>query len=196
MPINASERRLEVSEAAWRVIVREGLDHASMRAIAQELGTTIGVITHHFRNKDELMLFALDQVTQRLIRAMGEGAMSAKGLKRLEQILFVLLPSNSTAEDILKVWIAFLGYAIGRESLMIEHQRQAGKLKQIIAQEIIVLQSAKLIREDIDPNVEAQALLALANGLAIDFIIQTQPLQFKQQQDVLKRYIRTVLARL
>lgn len=196
MPINASERRLEVSEAAWRVIVREGLDHASMRAIAQELGTTIGVITHHFRNKDELMLFALDQVTQRLIRAMGEGAMSAKGLKRLEQMLFVLLPSNSTAEDILKVWIAFLGYAIGRESLMIEHQRQAGKLKQIIAQEIIVLQSAKLIREDIDPNVEAQALLALANGLAIDFIIQTQPLQFKQQQDVLKRYIRTVLARL
>ncbi|MEM1280326.1 MAG: TetR family transcriptional regulator, partial [Cyanobacteria bacterium P01_H01_bin.152] len=31
------DRRLEVSEAAWRVIVREGLDRTSMRAIAQEM---------------------------------------------------------------------------------------------------------------------------------------------------------------
>jgi AcrR family transcriptional regulator len=33
------DRRIEVAKAAWRVIVREGLDRASMRAIAQELGS-------------------------------------------------------------------------------------------------------------------------------------------------------------
>jgi AcrR family transcriptional regulator len=43
------DRRLDVSEAAWRVIAREGLDRTSLRAIAQELGCTTGVVTHYFR---------------------------------------------------------------------------------------------------------------------------------------------------
>ncbi|MEL6124504.1 MAG: helix-turn-helix domain-containing protein, partial [Bacteroidota bacterium] len=60
------DRRLEVSEAAWRVIVREGLDRTSMRAIAQEMNCTTGVVTHYFRNKEALILFALGQVTERL----------------------------------------------------------------------------------------------------------------------------------
>lgn len=40
MPMSQKDRRFEVSEAAWRVIVREGLDRTSMRAIARELGCT------------------------------------------------------------------------------------------------------------------------------------------------------------
>ncbi|MHC5718782.1 MAG: TetR family transcriptional regulator, partial [Nostoc sp.] len=55
------DRRIEVTKAAWRVIVREGLDRASMRAIAQELGSSTGVVTHYFRDKEELTLFALEQ---------------------------------------------------------------------------------------------------------------------------------------
>ncbi len=55
------DRRLEVAQAAWRVIVREGLDRTSMRAIAQELGSSTGVVTHYFRDKEELILFALEQ---------------------------------------------------------------------------------------------------------------------------------------
>jgi DNA-binding transcriptional regulator YbjK len=31
------DRRIEVAKAAWQVIIREGLDLTSMRAIAQEL---------------------------------------------------------------------------------------------------------------------------------------------------------------
>ena len=54
------DRRIEVSEAAWKVIVREGLDRTSMRAIARELDCTTGVVTHYFRDKQELILFALN----------------------------------------------------------------------------------------------------------------------------------------
>jgi AcrR family transcriptional regulator len=43
------ERRIEVAKAAWQVIIREGLDRTSMRAIAQELGSSTGVVTHYFR---------------------------------------------------------------------------------------------------------------------------------------------------
>ena len=116
-----SDRRLEVSEAAWRVIVREGLDRTSMRAIAAEMNCTTGVVTHYFRNKQELILFALHQVTERLKLLMEKVVVDLSGRERLVEMLSSFLPIDQERQDILRVWIAFLGYAVGREDLMADH---------------------------------------------------------------------------
>ncbi|AOX00680.1 MAG: TetR family transcriptional regulator [Moorea sp. SIO4G2] len=192
--MSQQDRRLEVSEAAWRVIVREGLDRTSMRAIAQELGCTTGVVTHHFRDKQELILFALNQVTQRLQKTMQAATEHARGVDRLVEMLSAFLPLDTERQDILKVWVAFLGYAIGRESLMAEHQQSAAQLREVIIQELKALQSAKLIRANIEPELEANALLALVNGVSLDSLIQAKRLSPDQQQIVIRRYVNELLS--
>ncbi len=192
--MSQQDRRLEVSEAAWRVIVREGLDRTSMRAIAQELGCTTGVVTHHFRDKQELILFALNQVTQRLQKTMQAATEQARGVDRLVEMLSAFLPLDTQRQDILKVWVAFLGYAIGRESLMAEHQQSAAQLREVIIQELKALQSAKLIRANIDPELEANALLAVVNGVSLDSLIQAKRLSPDQQQIVVRRYVNELLS--
>ncbi|NEO93368.1 MAG: TetR family transcriptional regulator [Moorea sp. SIO3G5] len=192
--MSQQDRRLEVSEAAWRVIVREGLDRTSMRAIAQELGCTTGVVTHHFRDKQELILFALNQVTQRLQKTMQTATEQARGVDRLVEMLSAFLPLDTQRQDILKVWVAFLGYAIGRESLMAEHQQSAAQLREVIIQELKALQSAKLIRANIEPELEANALLALVNGVSLDSLIQAKRLSPDQQQIVIRRYVNQLLS--
>lgn len=192
--MSQQDRRLEVSEAAWRVIVREGLDRTSMRAIAQELGCTTGVVTHHFRDKQELILFALNQVTQRLQKTMQAATEQARGVDRLVNMLSAFLPLDTERQDILKVWVAFLGYAIGRESLMAEHQQSAAQLREVIIQELKTLQSAKLIRANIEPELEANALLALVNGVSLDSLIQAKRLSPDQQQIVIRRYVNELLS--
>ena len=87
-----NDRRIEVTEAAWRVIVREGLDRTSMRAIAQELGSSTGVVTHYFRDKDELTLFALERVFENLLEDMKTCAKGRQGIERVEQMVFSALP--------------------------------------------------------------------------------------------------------
>src|SRR5688572_26508243 len=57
-PAKAESTRQAVARATWAVIDREGLAGASMREIAREAGCTTGVLSHYFRDKDELMLFA------------------------------------------------------------------------------------------------------------------------------------------
>ena len=188
------DRRLEVSEAAWRVIVREGLDRTSMRAIAQELGCTTGVVTHHFRDKQELMLFALNRLTQRLLDAMQATAERTRGIDRLAAVLFAFLPLDAERQDILKIWLAFLGYAVGREFLMAEHQRCAARLREVIARELQDLQAAKLVRADLDVALEANALLALVNGIGLDFLIQAQRLSPDRQRLAIRRYIDALLS--
>ena len=188
--MSQQDRRIEVSEAAWKVIVREGLDRTSMRAIARELDCTTGVVTHYFRDKQELILFALHQVTAKLQQAMEEVAEQPVSVDRLIEMLCSFLPLDNQRQEILKVWIAFLGYAVGRESLMREHQASAGELREVIMQELKALQLAKKIRQDIDLAVEANTLLALANGIALDSLIQEKHLNPKQQKMVIQKYLK------
>ena len=190
MAVSQKERRLEVSEAAWRVIVREGLDRTSMRAIAQEMSCTTGVVTHYFRNKQELILFALHQVTARLQRLMEEAVNNVSGSDRIVAMLSSFLPIDEERQEIVRVWVAFLGYAVGREGLMAAHQQSAGDLRQVIIQELGTLQSQGDIRPDVDPQYEANVLLALVNGVSMDSLIQACPLERKHQVLVVKRYVK------
>ncbi|MEM6501847.1 MAG: TetR/AcrR family transcriptional regulator [Cyanobacteria bacterium P01_C01_bin.89] len=182
-----------MSEAAWRVIAREGLDRASMRAIAQEMDCTTGVVTHYFRNKQELILFALHQVTERLRGQMDVAITNLSGVDRLVAMLLSFLPLDQTRQEILQVWVAFLGYAVGRQDLMVEHRHSAGELRKVVIQELAALQKQQIIRSDIDPAIEANVLLALVNGISLDTLIQSQPLDSKQQKIALQRYVSGLL---
>jgi AcrR family transcriptional regulator len=53
-----TQRRL-IAECACRLIADGGLEAATMRAIAADLGCTTGLITHYFPAKEELLLAAL-----------------------------------------------------------------------------------------------------------------------------------------
>ena len=191
-----SDRRLEVSEAAWQVIVREGLDRTSMRAIAQEMSCTTGVVTHYFRNKQELILFALHQVAARLQVLMERAVTDLSGCDRLVAMLSSFLPIDQERQEILRVWVAFLGYAVGRADLMADHQQSAGELRQMIIQELVTLQRQGDIRSDVDPEQEANVLLALVNGVSLDTLIQATSLSQQQQILILQRYVDGLSARL
>ena len=87
-----------------------------MRAIARELDCTTGVVTHYFRDKQELIIFALHQVTEKLKQAMEEVAEQPVSVERLIEMLCAFLPLDNERQETLKVWVAFLGYAVGRDT--------------------------------------------------------------------------------
>ncbi|MBD2515926.1 TetR family transcriptional regulator [Nostoc sp. FACHB-973] len=188
------DRRIEVTKAAWRVIVREGLDRASMRAIAQELGSSTGVVTHYFRDKEELTLFALEQVFENVLEDMKICAEGQQGIDRLAQMIFVALPLEDIDKADWKVWVAFLGYSIGRDRLVQEHRKRYDLLRQIICQELADLQKAKLIRADLDLTLEANALIALVDGIGTGVVICPEQFSADQQKYLVRRHINAILA--
>ena len=187
------DRRIEVAKAAWRVIVREGLDRASMRAIAQELGSSTGVVTHYFRDKEELTLFALEQVFASVLEDIKVCTEGRQGIDRLEQIIFSALPLKASDRDDWKVWIAFLGYSTGREHLIQEHRKRYDFLRQILCQELAQLQTAKLIRADLDLTLEANAIIALVDGIGTGSVINPELFSPEQQEYLVRRHINALL---
>jgi Transcriptional regulator len=94
-----SGRREAVSElkrqliiaAARRVFEAEGLEEASMRAIAREAGYTAGAIYFYFDNKETIYAHVLDESLGRLISYVERAAAAADGDPRL------LLPAAALA---------------------------------------------------------------------------------------------------
>ncbi|KAA2246757.1 TetR/AcrR family transcriptional regulator [Solihabitans fulvus] len=65
-------RRRQIAEAMWRVTVARSLEGTSMRHVAAEAGVSVGMMQHYFRTKDEMLLFALDSMTEQVSRRIGE----------------------------------------------------------------------------------------------------------------------------
>lgn len=60
-----AERREQLIEAALTVASREGIDGATVRAVAAEAGVSLGVVHYCFRDKDELLRAMAHTIAER-----------------------------------------------------------------------------------------------------------------------------------
>jgi AcrR family transcriptional regulator len=63
--VDHDSRRLEIANAAARIVAANGLEGATVRDIAREAGFTSGILAHYFRDKDAVLAHALDLLDER-----------------------------------------------------------------------------------------------------------------------------------
>jgi AcrR family transcriptional regulator len=97
---NKPSRRSEIIAATIRVIGRKGLAGTSIRAIAHEVGQTIGVVTHHFRDKSELLCAALEACFQPWQDLVQSSRTIKDPMERLQWIMMETL----TDQDVQRQW--------------------------------------------------------------------------------------------
>jgi len=55
-------RRMQIMEAAGKIIVRRGSEHVTIKDIAQEVGISEAAIYRHFRRKKDVLLLLVDYI--------------------------------------------------------------------------------------------------------------------------------------
>jgi AcrR family transcriptional regulator len=188
-----SMSREEVAEAAWRVIVRDGLHRTSVRAIARELNATTGVVTYYFREKSELMLFALDRLCAAILRDLDDATVGAKGVDRIRRILETTLPVGPREATGWRIWVAFVGVALTNKRLREEHQRRLDILSRRLTEELETLQKAGIVPRTVDPRFEADALIALSDGLGLSYVLRPKVYPPDRQLEIVDRYLESRL---
>ncbi len=187
-----TEWRSKVATAALGLINREGLKGASLRAIARELDSTTGVLTHYFRNKDELLLFVLETIMIRLAEIMMQAADGTQGLQRLKVMMLGILPTTPELVTIWRVWLAFVGAALGDSGLVEEHKRHYANLKAFIGEELAVLQAGGEISSELDLDFEAAAWIATFDGIGVNMIAAPQSYSPEELETLVSRYLQTL----
>ncbi len=165
--VDHDSRRAELASAVWTIVAKQGVETVTIRDVARESGWSTGVVSHYFRNKDDLMQFAfrlsMDQSVERMLQ-------QSMGAEPLEAIRIVLLESLSvTDEQRLEsiLWGVIIGKAFTNPAISDEvrslYERWAERIASLIRQG----QSDGSIRQDIDPGEWSRLSIATVDGFVI-----------------------------
>jgi AcrR family transcriptional regulator len=131
--VDWDERRDEILSATCRVIARDGIAGATIRAIAKEANCSRGILAHYFDDKADILGSALVHSHRRVGARMDRAAAGLSGLAALRVVMLEALPLDDPRDVEAQIEISFWGRALGnpelRELQHTEFDRFCGRLR-------------------------------------------------------------------
>ncbi|GAA4911658.1 AcrR family transcriptional regulator [Nonomuraea thailandensis] len=190
--VDHDERRREVLSAASRVIVRDGIDAATTRAIAKEAGYSNGVLAHYFADKDEILLSALRQSHRRIRGRLTGKVAGMTGLAALREVLLDNLPLDDERAGETRLEVSFWSRSLAAERLAEVQRAEAGELRAAVRELLGQAREAGELAGDDDLDDVTERLLALVDGLSLHLLLYPDRLG----RDVVERLMLQALERL
>ena len=162
-------RRQRYVEAVWRIAERDGVERASMRAIAAEAGTSVGMLQHHFTEKDEILEAAIrsrmEAKSARLARAVGRLGRDADPAQVLAVALRHRLPLTRSLLVEAQVLGRWLGGDVRSPLKMAVLSQSEREVYDVIVPALSDARVQGRLADRVDIDGIAGALLALNDGL-------------------------------
>jgi AcrR family transcriptional regulator len=170
--LDHDQRRLEIAEAAARLIATEGMAALTTRAIARAMGCSIGVLSHYFESKAGIVTaafaWASARIEQRLARALARGISVDNLLPLIEAALPHDRQSRIEWGVRLQLWSHAAADAEAAAVLRTDMERNLA----LLASVVVELQRQQEVRPDIDANNVAQMLIDLMHGMGFAALLR------------------------
>ncbi|GGS75007.1 TetR/AcrR family transcriptional regulator [Streptomyces violaceus] len=169
--VDYEERRLRIAEAVCALIARSGMEAVSLRDVATEADVSMGAVQRCFHTKEDMLLFALEHVSQRVSERAAQRIAAASTPQAASTLLSHTLAELALLDEASKtqahVWLAFVSRAPAGERLPAVLRDTYGKLHDLIVWLVRYGQDTQEIPEHLDAVQEAHTLLAVADGLTV-----------------------------
>jgi AcrR family transcriptional regulator len=185
------EVRTKILDAAEKLISKEGYHNTSMDEIVEESGLSKGAIYGYFRSKDELFLALQDrqlETSLKEIRSTFAPEDSAKTkLEKATDMVFSSLVGLSKQACRMNLEFAVAARAI--KSLQRMRDRQFKTERDFVAG--IINEGIKTgeFRRDIDPDSLASMLIAMVDGLALNWASTSFEFDWEVLKDHAKKLV-------
>jgi AcrR family transcriptional regulator len=181
--VDRTERLDDIGRAVRRVLERDGVEQATMRNVAAELGSTTGLLTHWVPDRAGLLHLALRATADE------QSARAAATLKRRPRDIatafdeYLLLDEARRGE--MRVWLAFWALALSDPTLQDEHRdRYRGFRSRFVAH----LRSLGIAANDAKRATDH--LMTTVDGIAIEAMFDPAYWTVTRQ----RRHLRDVIA--
>jgi len=162
-------RRREVSEAVWRVLAQRGFGGLTLRAVAAELGSSTGLLTHYFPSKRELVSYALDVAEERT-KAWPRRKPAGEGMTALRDAMLDVLPLTDIAVAMSKVWVSSWDAALGDSALSAVQAARYVRWRDLLQPHLVAAGRLGELPPDADPADLAVGCAAFAHGLVVQVL--------------------------
>lgn len=166
--VDHDERRLELVDATWRIIARQGLEGATMREIAMEAGFANGALKPYFPTKDTLLEFAFGHVFNRTNQRIAEVTGGKNGMEALRAFCLEVLPLDEERVNEARIVIPFWQKAVNDAQKAQIHQQSMAAWLDTIRQFLAEAREAGDVRAAVDDSILAGQLLNMLLGAQIE----------------------------
>ncbi|MFF1904479.1 TetR/AcrR family transcriptional regulator [Kitasatospora sp. NPDC058218] len=168
--VDHEQRRDQIAQALLRIADSQGLQAASMRAVAAEAGVSLRLVQYYFHTKDELLMDALTRLGAQLQARMQQWIAAAGSPPTprsvVAAILSSILPTDADSRRITRTYAAYYTLVLSDPKLVEQHGTpQPDLLEGFLAKQIRAAQQTGEVSAGRDPEWTAAGLLALTNGL-------------------------------
>ena len=169
--VDWDERRDEILSATWRVIARDGITGATIRAIAKEANCSRGILGHYFDDKADILGSALVLSHRRVGARMARASAGLTGLAALRVVMLEALPLDDRRDLEAQIEISFWGRALGNARLRdlqhSEFDRLCDRLRGHLRE---AAQRGELVG-DCDLDLATHQLVVLIDGLSAQRVL-------------------------
>lgn len=183
----AQEDRL--SEAVWDVLADQGIERLTLRAVATAAGCTTGLVLHRFANRQALLLHARMLLHNRVrVRVEGMEREAESPAVALRAVLSQAMAMDTPMQAENRVWVGFLGAALGDAALLEAHRQANGAWQDRIAR---LVKAVTPHRPDDEALRLARTLIALTSGAATLAVADPDRYDAATQQAMLDDALRS-----
>jgi AcrR family transcriptional regulator len=166
--VDHDERRLELLDATWRIIARQGIEGATMREIALEAGFANGALKPYFPTKETLLEFAFGHVFNRTNKRTSVVTAGKSGLAALRAFCLEVLPLDEERVNEARIVIPFWQKAVNDPQKALIHQRSMAAWLDAIRSWLAEARMAGEVSTPVDDDALASQLLNMLLGAQIE----------------------------
>ncbi len=164
-------RRDEILSATWRVIARDGLARATIRAIAREASCSPGVLAHYFDDKADILGSALVMSHRRVAARMDAGTAGLSGLEALRVVMLEALPLDERRDLEAQIEISFWGRALGTAELRELQHSEFDHLCARLRRHLEEAGERGELAGSVDVGLATHQLVVLIDGLSAERVL-------------------------
>ncbi|MGD3112439.1 TetR/AcrR family transcriptional regulator [Streptomyces sp. YGL11-2] len=182
--VDHEKRRRRIAEAVCALADSSGLEGVTLRDVATRAGVSMGAVQRCFRTKQEMLVFALDHIGERVTERVTERAqdrtVTAPGStsSALKHVLGEVALVDEAHRTEARVWLAFVAQAAVAPELATVLRNRYAELHPLLVHLLResraddpAPRSGATPRAGHDPHQAAHTLLALADGLTTHVLI-------------------------
>ncbi|MEY9931890.1 AcrR family transcriptional regulator [Catenulispora sp. GP43] len=168
--VDHEERRTQIAEALLRIADTQGLQSASMRAVAAEAGVSLRLVQYYFTTKEALLLDALARLQGQLQARMNTWIAAAGSPPTprsvITAILSCIIPTDAESSRIARTYNGYYTLVLSDPDILEKHgAAQPAVLEGFLAKQVQAAQQTGEVTADTNPEMAAAGLLAMVNGL-------------------------------
>ncbi len=184
---SALQRRQELIDAGIHCLNMGGMSAFTIDNIHKQAAVSRGMINHHFRGKEELLLCVYENMTDYLLE-------QHETKSPAEQVI-ALIESNfddaGSKQSNLRAWLAIWGEVATNPVLRSLHRDRYGAYKQSVRDAIQAIITQRRLK--LDANAVARQLIALIDGLWLEYCLHSDSFMLSDARSDCYRFLESQL---